>query len=320
MGRSLVPVKLGRLIRRILWFFVLLAVCLAGLAWWAWREGAPAPYRPDQPREPVVRERENRGPALVARMEFTGPGGERIPCLVCTPAKGEGKLPAVIFLYGIGMRCRDIEPVAPLFAESGFALFCPEQLMRGARRESGLSPIVQAFRFNRRVKQTGAELRALADALSEVPDVDPSRIYFWGASFGAITTAREVAQDQRFRAAILTLAGGDLERLATESPMRAEASPLQQWAVSLAAKYFAPMDPVHFVGRIAPRPILFQNTEGDDILPRACAEALHDAAGEPKEVRWYPFPHNHLGPSQVEALVRDGIEWLKKVDGESRPQ
>ena len=28
----------------------------------------------------------------------------------------------------------------------------------------------------------------IADALSEVPDVDPSRIYFWGASFGAITT------------------------------------------------------------------------------------------------------------------------------------
>lgn len=297
----------------------LAGACLVGLAWLAWREGAPAAYRPDQPREPVVREREKRGPALVARMEFTGPDGGRIPCLVCTPTKGEGRLPAVIFLYGIGMSTRDIEPVAPLFAETGFALFCPEQLTRGDRREPGLSPLVKAFRVNRRVHQTGAELRALADALAEVPDVDPSRIYFWGASFGAITTAREVAEDQRFRAAIFTLAGGDLPRFVAENPMHERASTLQRWGLYLAAKYFDPMDPVHFVGRIAPRPMLFQNTEGDDILPRACAEALHNAAGDPKEIRWYPFAHNHLGPSQVETLVRDGVEWLKKVDKASRP-
>lgn len=311
--------KSGRIIRRILWFFALLVVCLTGLASWAWREGAPAPYRSDQPREPLVREREKRGPALVARMEFTGPSGDRIPCLVCTPAKGEGRLPTVVFLYGIGMSSRDIEPVAPLFAEAGFALFCPEQLMRGDRREPGLSPFVRAFRFNRRVRQTGAELRALADALAEVPDVDPGRIYFWGASFGAITTAREVAEDRRFRAAIMTLAGGDLPRFVAESPMGERASGLQRWGLSLAAKYFAPIDPVRFVGRIAPRPMLFQNTEGDDILPRACAAALHDAAGDPKEIRWYPFAHNHLGHAEVEHLVRDGIGWLKKVDGASRP-
>ncbi|MCC6354269.1 MAG: dienelactone hydrolase family protein [Verrucomicrobiae bacterium] len=311
--------KLGRFVRGMLWSMALAGACLVGLAWWAWREGAPAPYRPDQPREPVVREREKRGPALVARMEFTGPGGERIPCLVCTPSKGEGRLPAVIFLYGIGMNCRDIEPVAPLFAEAGFALFCPEQLMRGDRKEPNISPVVQALRFNRRVRQTGAELRALADALEEVPDVDVSRIYFWGASFGAITTARDVAEDPRFRAAIFTLAGGDLGRFVAEGPTRDRASVPQRWALSAAARYFAAMDPVRFVGGIAPRPMLFQNTEGDDILPRACAEALHNAAGEPKEIRWYPFAHNHLGHAQVEHLVRDGIEWLKKVDGAAAP-
>ncbi|HPA16719.1 MAG TPA: hypothetical protein PLU30_03150 [Verrucomicrobiae bacterium] len=316
--RSLDAVMFRRLIRRILWFLALVALCLGGLAWWAWSEGAPAPYRSDQPRKPVVRERERRGSALLAHMEFTGPGGDRIPCLVCTPAKGAGRLPTVVFLYGIGMSARDIEPVAPLFAEAGFALFCPEQLMRGDRRELGLSPVVEAFRFNRRVRQTGPELRALVDALAEVPDVDPGHIYFWGASFGAITTAREVAKDQRLRAAIFTLAGGDLPRLVAESPMRERASALQLWATSLAAKFFAPMDPIHFVGSISPRPMLFQNTDGDDILPRACAEALQAAAGDPKEIRWYPFPHNHLGPAQVEALVRDGIEWLKKVDGAAK--
>jgi len=312
-------VKTGRLIRSILWICIAVSVAVIAFAWWAWREGAPAGYHPDNGREPVVQSRETRGPAIVARMEFTGPGGDRIPCLVSTPAEHGGRLPTVVFLYGIGMDMEDIEPLAPLFAEAGFALFCPEQLMRGEREETNLPPIVQAFRFNRRVRQTGPELRALIDALADVPDVDANRIYFWGASFGAITTARQVADDRRIRAAILTLAGGDLACLVANSPMRARLSSAQIASLGLAAKFFAPMDPVHFVGRIAPRPILFQNTESDDILPRACAEALHAAAGEPREIRWYPFPHNHLGPAQVEALVRDGIEWLKKVEKAKTP-
>lgn len=311
--------KTRRFIRSLAWVCAAALVAAISLGWWAWSEGAPARYHPDNGRRPVVQNRETRGPAIVARMEFTGPGGDRIPCLVSTPAEKGGRLPTVVFLYGIGMDCEDIEPLVPLFASAGFALFCPEQLMRGERKESGLSPVTRAFRFNRRVRQTGSELRALIDALAQVPDVDQDRIYFWGASFGAITTARHVAADRRIKAAILTLAGGDLKCLLQQSPMRSRMSALQVMGISLAAKYFAPMDPVQFVGRIAPRPILFQNTNDDDILPRACAEALHAAANEPKEIRWYPFPHNHLGPAQVEALVRDGIEWLKKVDGARAP-
>lgn len=311
--------KLAKLLRPILWLCVLLGVGLICVAGWAWREGAAAPYRPNQPRRPIVIKREARGQALVARLEFTGPGGDRIPCLVATPSEGKGRLPTVVFLYGIGMDMEDIEPLVPLFAEAGFALFCPEQLMRGERKEANLPSIVQAFRFNRRVRQTGPELRALVDALAEVPDVDTNRIYFWGASFGAITTAHDVADDQRLRGAILTLAGGDLACLLANSPMRARMSSAQIASLGLAAKFFAPMDPINFVGRIAPRPILFQNTESDDILPRACAEALHAAAGEPKEIRWYPFPHNHLGAAQVETLVRDGLEWLKQVDKAEAP-
>jgi fermentation-respiration switch protein FrsA (DUF1100 family) len=56
------------------------------------------------------------------------------------------------------------------------------------------------------------------------------------------------------------------------------------------------------VGRIAPRPLLFVNATRDAIVPRAAAERLHAAAGEPREVRWFESGHVDLPGLALKAM------------------
>jgi fermentation-respiration switch protein FrsA (DUF1100 family) len=55
-----------------------------------------------------------------------------------------------------------------------------------------------------------------------------------------------------------------------------------------------PFDPAAHIGRFAPRPLLFLNASRDERIPRSAAEALHAAAGDPKEVVWVDAGHSDL--------------------------
>jgi fermentation-respiration switch protein FrsA (DUF1100 family) len=56
------------------------------------------------------------------------------------------------------------------------------------------------------------------------------------------------------------------------------------------------------VGRFAPRPILFVNASRDERVPRAAAEALYAAAGEPKEMLWFDAAHDDLPGRALKAI------------------
>ena len=74
----------------------------------------------------------------------------------------------------------------------------------------------------------------------------------------------------------------------------------------LREKLTAFIDPVNFAGHISPRPVLMVNGTEDMIIPKACAEALHQAAGEPKKIIWYDGGHLGVPPDVVQTIV----QWL----------
>ena len=77
----------------------------------------------------------------------------------------------------------------------------------------------------------------------------------------------------------------------------------------------SPLEPTKYVGRIAPRPVFFLNGTGDAAMPVACAQALHDAAGEPKTVTWLDLGHVDIRSREFHGRVlEEFLAWLREIE------
>jgi fermentation-respiration switch protein FrsA (DUF1100 family) len=145
---------------------------------------------------------------------------------------------------------------------------------------------------------TAADTHAAIDAVKQRSDVNADRIVLLGQSLGG-AVAIIVASDR-----------DDLAGLAVEGAYashRAEARFICRrtwwlWGVSaLVPRVFvaAGHDPIDYVHRIGPIPKMFICGTGDGIVDYRQTVALHDAAGEPKEL-WILEDGGHTG-----ALIDD---------------
>ena len=128
------------------------------------------------------------------------------------------------------------------------------------------------------VRQAVIDLRRTTDAVAELPEVDAGRIAYAGFSLGTILGAPFCAEEPRIKAATLAIGGGGIGPVAS--------------------------DPVGHIPRFAPRPVLFVSATRDERIPRQSAEALHEAARNPKEVLWFDCTHSELPGAALKAMWR----------------
>jgi hypothetical protein len=211
------------------------------------------------------------------RFEFAS-RGDRVSGRVILPPAGGVRPPLVLLQHGAGgsKESEYLDVAAAPWVARGAALASIDFPLHGERANPKLArflgpgaqtPGDDALRVEF-ARQAVGDLRRALDALSEIEALDAARVVYAGFSLGALVGALFCALDPRPRAAALTLGGGG----------------------------FGPpaIDPARFVARIAPRPVLFVNSRGDETLPRAAAEALHAAAAQPKEVAWFDGGHTTL--------------------------
>jgi uncharacterized protein len=246
---------------------------------------------------------------------FDGVAGMRVPGVLALPPDG-GPFPCLIFLHGIGQDKRFLDEIAAPFTEAGYAMVSFDQYTRGERRlPPDAGPLAEALALRRRGALTVNETRRLVDYLQTRNDIDGERIYLLGASFGAITGSTAAAFEPRLRAVVLTYGGGNLGLLLPSAQAQQELGDWTPLAARVAAFLLAPADPVRHVHRIAPRPVLFQNGTHDSLIPVEAAQALFEAAGEPKEITWYDSDHIGLDEEHVKRVLQDTIEWLQALEG-----
>ena len=127
--------------------------------------------------------------------------------------RGGKKLPAIIFLHGIGQNKNFLKEITSPFNQVGFAFVSSTNTPRASENcvASHCSPGSKAFAA--RPAKTINETRRLIDYLSAHPDIDPKRIYLVGASYGAVTGSTVMAKDKRLRAGVLVYGGGDFRKL-----------------------------------------------------------------------------------------------------------
>lgn len=229
--------------------------------------------------------------ARAFRFEYSS-RGDRVPGLLLLPAEGAGPWPLVLLQHGAGgSKDADYLDAARLpWVHRGLAVASIDLPLHGERGSAKLTEILLAGLaepsaerdaggrglWSDFVRQSLHDLGRALDALAPHPELDAERIAYAGFSLGAILGALFAPEEPRLRSAALALGGAG----------------------------FGPpaLDPAHGIARFAPRPLLLLNATRDERIPRAAAEALHAAAGEPKELRWFECGHHDLPGVALKAM------------------
>lgn len=227
---------------------------------------------------------------VVERFEITS-RGDRVPGRLLR-RRGSGRTPLVLLQHGAGgsKSAPYLDAVAAPWVRRGVAVASIDFPLHGERTSAKLTTkLLSALGAGRLHAGDGSEalaielgrqavsdLRRTLDGLAAHPQVDVEHCAYVGLSLGAILGTAFCAIDPRPRAAVLALAGGGFLPSA--------------------------IDPTTWVGRIAPRPILFVNASRDETVPRAATEKLVRAAGSPHQVRWFDAGHSSLPGVALKAI------------------
>ena len=263
---------------------------------------------------------------LIFKSQCTG----RNVSVISIVPKTEGRKPVVLFLYGLLMKAEFIKEYAKEFADAGLAVLVMENYDCGMRQGEmdfpGLSTLKnyleipkkkeQIFRewigFRYRNACAVTELRQLIDVVKKQPDLDSDNIYAWGISLGMIVASNTGAISPGIKKFIFTIGNADFQQFAAKTPIRKWfPSYTRLFLPALAAGILSPLDPLNTIGKLSPRPILFQDSSNDDLVPRECTEKMYECAGSPKSRIWYKIGHMRPNKKEIRRAIKDGISWLK---------
>ena len=288
-------------------------------------QGTAAATPPDSP--PLHLFEYNRAMALDARdslqrteygteirsVSYASPGGVRVTGLLFVPAtRREARQPAVVLMHGMPGRAVFMRAAGISMASRGAVVVAIDAPW--ARRSGEVLSFTP--RDSAEQVQLILDLQRAVDLLLERRDVDPKRVAYYGVSYGAAMGGLFLAVERRLAGAILVVGDGGLVSHFTgaddaggQGGMLGKLSEpdRNRWLQAMR-----PIEPLRFIGRAAPTPILFQSGRQDYLVPPPDAEALHRAASEPKRVTWYDDGHGLGANPEAEAERR---LWLREVIG-----
>lgn len=245
---------------------------------------------------------------------FQGGKERRVPgvfVLAENTAKSIGRtgrlLPGVLVQHGAGTSkyARFVTACIDILGHCGFACLALDAIGHGEREDTVGPDDEAAWRRLRSspdfIPDNIVDFRRGLDYLAARAEVDPSRLAYIGSSMGAMLGAILCAVDSRPQVVVLRCGGARTGPPAwAESPDAAEAEALGASSEVL--------DHRRYIGRIAPRPLLMLNNTEDEVFGRDAVLRLYEAAGEPKELRWFPGGHrdNH------ELHAAECLQWLER--------
>jgi dienelactone hydrolase len=279
-------------------------------------------YDRNQPLDAHVAPLSQVSGEALKRVTYSDPDHDRVTALLATP-QGEKRDPCVIYVPGFGGKKEDAQSVAVPLEVLGIGLLAIDGPHQGARAKSPTE--LEAVRRNpallaSTMRQTVIDVRRGLDFLATRPECDPHRLGFVGFSFGAITGTFAAASDARIRSVVLLSDGAGIKYWLTRPGIiltRREIGNPQIHASAL--KTLAPYFPEHWIGLIAPRPVLMVNGTEDGVIPISVAQTLQRAAGKNSAVMWYVGHHDPFSSQQLGPVLQRIQDFLRRtlVNGRS---
>lgn len=242
-----------------------------------------------------------RGKTAVHEVIFAGRRPEDRVTATLVLAQGPGPHPAVLYVHWLGE-----------LATTNRTEFLKEAV--GLSRFGVTSLLIDAMwsapgwfgkghyegDWDASVKQV-VEIRKALDVLMAQPGVDPKRVAFVGHDFGAMYGVLAGAADRRPKTYVLMAPTATF----SEWYLLRKAQPKDKAAY---VKRMEPLDPVKWIGKLAPAPVMLQFAQTDEFVPKEKAQQLIDATQSPKLARFYAAKHG-LGTSED---VNERFRWLSK--------
>lgn len=257
-------------------------------------------YDAAAPLELEVGAVERSGALVRERLTLASINDARVPLLLTYDETTD--MPRPVLIVGHGLHSSKDDPrlgeLAAAWAPHGFALVTVDAPLHGDRSRGALDVLAllaRPYTGLRYVIQNVVDLRRAIDFAEARDDLDSRRVAYLGFSMGAFLGVPFVALDERVRAACFALGGAGLFHFLIRQVELGDRDD-QEVVAQL-------VDPLHWAGRIAPRPVLQVNSRTDEIVPAALGHMLQGALGEPKRALWFDGPHGVM-PTDVIAEMR----------------
>lgn len=277
-------------------------------------------YDRSLPLKPAVREVSRNRDFVQYHVQYDSVNGERVPALLNIPLRGKAPFPCIIAQHGYTSSKKDNLIFALPLAREGYAMFSIDAQYHGERSQPGKDIFSVDLESDlRALTQTVIDLRRAVDYLETRPDIDEDRISYIGLSMGAILGAIFNGVDERPQAPVLVVGGGGWRTIISNSQIGPAITMRKYIAdnnidVEAFAGEMAGVDPLNFIWRIAPRPVLFINGKRDLLVPVESNILLHNMASEPKTIVWFDGiegePTGHIPP--INEIMEICIKWWKE--------
>ena len=226
---------------------------------------------------------------------------KKVTALLSLPGQGEQPYPTIILMHGLGDRktVDYIEAGEHYLLNAGYAVLRLDISNHGDRFKYAYDfDLTGGYRYWTRdlITQTVFDLRRAVDFIQTRKELDPGRIGYFGISLGGIIGTIFCSVEKRVGVPVIVLAGGQLNLMFGKDAFSGDTK-----------DFLSIIDPINYVAKISPRPLLMINAEKDEVVPPLTSKLLYKAAKKPKEIIWHPSGHHNL---PVDKVYAEGIQWF----------
>lgn len=235
-------------------------------------------------------------------ISFEGIYGDRVTGLLSYPEGVGSDIPVIILIHGLGDQ-KNVDYIRAgenILRMAGYAVLRIDLYNHGERKKQDLQfDLKGENRYYSRdiIMRSVFDLRRAIDFIENTENLDASRIGYFGISLGGVIGTILSGVDDRIQVPVIALAGGRMNFMFGSKAFSKSIREL-----------FLPIDPIHFVRNISPRPLLMLNAREDEIIPPMTSKFLYRKAKRPKKIVWYDAKHRTL---PLEEAFDEGIRWYK---------
>jgi pimeloyl-ACP methyl ester carboxylesterase len=316
--------------RSLLLMIIGLSIALPGLAGCgggAKPEGHDIEYRAGRPLNAHVTAQSPEGSLRIEQITYTSVDGETVPARLAIPTDHK-PLGCVMYQGGLGQTKEQFPELRRGLGQIRLATFTIDPRNTGARGspQQALAAIKEPETLKAMVLDTVVDLRMGLDYLESRSECH-RRIAYMGTSFGGAVGSVFAGEDPRIKAVVLTSLGptykaaivvGGVASKQSGLPAQVPGAADDPAQLARAVRILSPYDPITWVSRIAPRPLMLVNGRFDPGVLPIDALQMADAAGDPKTIVYFNGGHNPFaaGPDE-QAVTQRLAEFL--VDGLNLP-
>ncbi|MGQ9691163.1 MAG: alpha/beta hydrolase family protein [Thermoproteota archaeon] len=226
--------------------------------------------------------------------------------LAYNKAGPSGKM--LLFIHGLGGRKEDVLFFENFMKTFDFSIMAIDARGHGERKIDLVT--VQSELMLEYLNKTVVDNRLAIDIAFRGDWVEEGKLILAGVSMGGILGGVIAGVDDRVSGAVLYVPGGDLMGIISNSKVEMLVEirrRIPSFALSLIKPMLASVDPINYIDRISPRPLLIQLGKYDDIVPFENGMKLFEKAKEPKKL----VVHDSGHALPLENAIEETINWMR---------